>query len=110
MLTVSARRAVVLAVVVAAACAALLLAGRGPGPVPAVAPAHADSGFCGVRVGTAAVPGSGIEYIMRNKCATLHHFRVHAGGFWTSCHAVGGYSYGYFVSNRIDENWYIGIC
>jgi hypothetical protein len=74
------------------------------------APAHADNGFCGVRDGTAWASGTGIVYIVYNKCSTGFHFAVVAGGLRSYCQWIPAHLRGYYSGMRVDQNWYVVNC
>jgi len=90
--------------VVAVASAGVLMAGL------SAAPANADSGFCAVRHGTTWASGTGIVYIVHNKCSVAHRFAVRAGGMRSQCQTIPAYLLGYYAGMRVDPNWYVVNC
>ena len=113
-------------VVLLAALVALLLwwllPGRSSTPT-AVGPAHADSGFCGVRNDQGATYDT-TWYAVRNKCSVAHnfavrkhwidvfgvHFIVQVGGCQRiPPHGIRYYSIGCPYCNY-DNRWYVVNC
>jgi hypothetical protein len=100
---ISTSRHIVLTVTVAVAFMLLALIPVGLGS------AQADNGFCGVRDGNTQEDGV-FTYIVRNKCASGHDFRVEAEGVSTGCYYVGAEELGYFDLRVGTSNWDIIGC
>lgn len=81
---------------------------------PGLGTAHADPGFCGVRNSTAPAPGTGIMYVVRNKCnftIQVHVWLPSANRYATAgCKYIGPGGFGYFADARVDQNWSVRHC
>jgi len=76
---------------------------------PVSGTAQADPGFCGVRNSTAPAPGTGILYVVRNKCNSTIQIRIWLTSFdrWgkAGCKPIAAHGFGYFADLAVDQNW-----
>jgi hypothetical protein len=74
--------------------------------------AGADSGFCGVR-NDVLLGGGSNTYVVRNKCAADHKFKVkvHGATNLSECKTVPAGGFGYYAyPGTYDPNWSIVAC
>lgn len=80
------------------------------------ATAHADSGFCGVRVQGPTLIYTSVPpqwaYTIRNKCGSGHSFKLHfyGNGRYSSCRWVAAHAYETWSMAFDDGNWAILNC
>jgi hypothetical protein len=103
-----------LAALAVAALATVILSGSGSSSHSAVVPAHADSGFCGVRNDQFLGVADNMVYVVRNKCASAITVKV----YFTEprryadpgCLRIPAGRFGYFTSIYATNNWVVRNC
>jgi hypothetical protein len=76
--------------------------------------ARADPGFCGVRNDTVPAPGTGIMYVVRNKCNFTIRVKIWLTSFQryssAGCKSIAPHGFGYFADAAVDRNWAVHSC